>query len=207
MRERWRGLWARVDAEGDGEAAFDELTRCYGEPHRVYHTLRHVAQTLSELDTVREMLAAADRVEMALWLHDVVYDTHAPDNEAQSAAYARRVLGAAGLGDELVGEVGALILATRHDGRPETIDAALLVDVDLSILGQPPAVFDAYEGQIRAEHSWVPEADYVTGRGAVLRRFLDRDFIFATDVFRARYEAQARANLRRAVARLTERRR
>jgi predicted metal-dependent HD superfamily phosphohydrolase len=97
-------------------------------------------------------------------------------------------------------EVEALILATRHTERPTTRDAALLVDADLAILGQPPDVFDVYDGQIRAEYSWVPESEYVAGREAVLRRFLDRDSIFTTEVFRARYETQARENLARALA-------
>jgi predicted metal-dependent HD superfamily phosphohydrolase len=47
-----------------------------------------------------------------------------------------------------------LILATRHDVSPPGGDAALLVDVDLAILGSPAERFDEYERQVRQEYSW-----------------------------------------------------
>jgi predicted metal-dependent HD superfamily phosphohydrolase len=81
--------------------------------------------------------------------------------------------------------------------------ASWLADADLTILGQPENTFDAYDRQIRMEYYWVSEAGYNVGRGAVLRRFLEREAVFRTEVFRNRYETQARANLLRALRRLS----
>ena len=71
-----------------------------------------------------------------------------------------------------------------------------MVDADLSILGAPPDEFDRYEGQIRREYAFVPEAEWRERRPRILRRFLDRPRIFETPEF-ARLEAPARSNLSR----------
>jgi predicted metal-dependent HD superfamily phosphohydrolase len=74
--------------------------------------------------------------------------------------------------------------------------------VDLSILGQDGKRFSEYERQIRQEYSWVPEAVFAAKRAEVLERFLARQWIFATEWFREKYEEQARQNLKGSISRL-----
>jgi len=62
-------------------------------------------------------------------------------------------------------------MATKTHEPNTHVDAPLLVDVDLSILGQPKARFDEYERQIRAEYGWVPEKIFGTKRAEILQRF------------------------------------
>jgi predicted metal-dependent HD superfamily phosphohydrolase len=94
------------------------------------------------------------------------------------------------------------VLATKqHDGSLHP-DAPLLVDVDLSILGQPPERFWQYENQIRAEYEWVPNEVFATRRAEILEQFLARKRIYSTDNFFRKYEAQARMNLRASVENL-----
>ena len=81
-------------------------------------------------------------------------------------------------------------------------DTRLILDVDLSILGQPPHVFDHYESAVRAEYHWVPAVAYRVGRRKVLRSFVDRDRIYQTDPFFGLYEKPARENLKNALAAL-----
>ena len=81
-------------------------------------------------------------------------------------------------------------------------DAPLVADVDLSILGQPPEGFDAYERAIRQEYRDVPDEGFRAARLGVLTRLLDRPRIYLTLPFRARYETRARENLARAIERL-----
>ena len=94
-----------------------------------------------------------------------------------------------------------MILATVHATTAETPDAALLLDIDLSILGADEATFEEYDRAIRVEYEWVPDDVYRGARTAVLDGFLERDRIFRTAAFRGR-EGVARSNLERAIARL-----
>jgi predicted metal-dependent HD superfamily phosphohydrolase len=185
-----------------------DLTARYREPWRAYHTLAHVEAMLAEFDEFRQcdefQLVNPDAIRMAIWYHDAVYDTRAKDNEAKSADLFRRAVEHSGLSESFVGTVVRLILATTHTAPPADLDARVLCDIDLAILGQPEAVFDEYERQIRQEYGWVSEELFRKGRAAILQRFLDRPEIYSTDYFRRKYEAQARRNLARSVERLSE---
>ena len=156
------------------------------EPHRRYHDERHIAAMLGELaagQASRELIAA-------IWLHDVIYDPRAADNEERSAEQARRDLAGSGVDAE---RVAALILATKHH-HAATEEERLLVDLDLGVLGAPPGAYARYAVEIRAEYAHVPDEAYRAGRAQVLRRFLDRPAIYATAGF-AILEERARANL------------
>ena len=97
-------------------------------------------------------------------------------------------------------EVRDLVLATRHrSDPPPSADGAVVADVDLTILGEPPDRFDAYQAAIRREYSWVPSFVYRRRRARLLEGFLARERIYATDRFYERYEAAARRNLARAL--------
>ena len=78
-----------------------------------------------------------------------------------------------------------MIRATRHGAPPETRDEALLLDIDLSILGRDRSRFDEYAEQIRREFAWVPDDAFRSGREAVLGDFLGRERIFVTSELRA----------------------
>jgi predicted metal-dependent HD superfamily phosphohydrolase len=82
------------------------------------------------------------------------------------------------------------------------MDEKILVDVDLSILGAKSERFDEYERQVREEYSWVPAPIFRSKRKATLAEFLNRPTIFNTEKFVGVYEARARENLRRSVAKL-----
>ena len=201
--ERWTALWARIGASGDPQSVWNDLERRYCEPHRAYHNFGHIGHCLVEFDGVRTLATAPDAVELAIWFHDAVYDTHAGDNEEQSALLAQRTLAEAGVPSDLIGQVEALVLATKHQTPQSSADNALLVDVDLAILGQPLERYAAFEREIRGEYSWVAPADFVAGCGAILRRFLERPSVYSTDMFRGRYERSARANLAWAIGELS----
>ena len=78
-------------------------------------------------------------------------------------------------------------------------DTALVVDVDLSILGREPSDFERYEKAVREEYKWVPGPLFRRKRIAILQSFLDRPVIYGTDYFRELYETQARVNLEWAI--------
>ena len=199
MKDRFTNLWNRIKAQGSAEKEFDRLKTMYSEPHRFYHNMNHLESCLTELSSVQELVQQPDLVEFAIWYHDVIYDTKAKDNEEQSAQLAYAVCLDAKLPHDFANATKDLILATKHDAVPQGIDARLLIDVDLSILGKPTLEFDEYEQNIRREYSWVPEDQFRQGRSQILQMFLDRDSIYLTDFFKGKYESQARENLQRSI--------
>jgi predicted metal-dependent HD superfamily phosphohydrolase len=196
---RW---WATDVATGHAAAAaLERLGTRYGEPHRRYHTLDHVAavrQLTCELlgdGIVGNVIADGGgvAVRLAVWYHDAIYDPRSSTNEADSAAFARAELAALGLGSVVLDDMERLVLATaKHN--PAAADEAVLLDADLAIFAAPPASYQAYVAAIRFEYNFVGDAAWRVGRAAVLRSFLDRDVIFHTEAMKP-LERQARSNL------------
>lgn len=200
LRERWLDLCQRLGVT-DGGDAWTSLTEHYLEPTRAYHNLDHIADCLRLFDQYRSLSQEPDALEMAIWLHDVIYDPQSGNNEADSAAYASRLLA----GHRITPQVSSLILATQHTARPSTSgDALLITDIDLSILGAEATRYDAYSLAIRREYAHVPEDAYRKGRTAVLNHFLGLESIYHHPSIQEFLEQRARANLRREIQMLQD---
>jgi predicted metal-dependent HD superfamily phosphohydrolase len=197
LLNRWPRLLEAVGAGGDSPGIFADLDRRYREPGRFYHTWEHVADCLAELDTATSLCDAPAAVELALWFHDAVYDPRATDNEARSAVLLRETAGRLGVGADLADRAAGLIMATAHfaDVSPPDRDGAAIRDIDLAILGAPPARFGAYEAAVRREYGFLPDPEWRAGRSRVLRMFLELPRIYLTDAFHDRLEQHARTNL------------
>jgi predicted metal-dependent HD superfamily phosphohydrolase len=197
--ERWRRLWRGLGVASAPLAALEDLLAAYSEAHRAYHTLDHIIESLALFDEVAAAAVHPLEVEAALWFHDAVYDPRRGDNEERSAEWAARTLREGGVDEAIARRVGALIRATRHRAPPQTSDEALLLDIDLAILGSDAARFRRYDRGIRAEYAFVPEPDYRAARARILQGFLERTPIYRTEALRDRYEERARRNLARAL--------
>src|SRR5215831_17574204 len=92
QRETWQNLLHGWDVPPtQAERTFEEIVQAYSGPGRFYHTLDHV---MAVLNTVKHLAAQAknlNAVKLAAWLHDVIYDSKASDNEERSAQYAERL--------------------------------------------------------------------------------------------------------------------
>jgi predicted metal-dependent HD superfamily phosphohydrolase len=84
----------------------------------------------------------------------------------------------------------------------DDLDGQLLCDADLAILAAPPGRYDDYVAGVRAEYADVPEADFRTGRRAILQELLAKPALFHTARARQRWELRARANVQAEIARL-----
>jgi predicted metal-dependent HD superfamily phosphohydrolase len=196
---RWIELVTRIADRTPEATYFGQLAEAYSQPHRRYHNAGHIEHCLAEFDQAADLAESPDEVEFAIWLHDAIYETKAVDNEERSAQLAREVLLKLGAAETKGSRVGDLILATKPGESPLSQDARLLVDIDLSILGQPQEVYDSYEKSIREEYSWVPAVEYVAARSGILRGFMDRPRLYVTDRFESMYGLEARKNLKRAL--------
>ncbi|MBX3165840.1 MAG: N-methyl-D-aspartate receptor NMDAR2C subunit [Candidatus Eremiobacteraeota bacterium] len=186
LRQRWQKLLPELDSA--------PLLEAYSQPGRGYHNLEHLEEVLEWVDRVPLPEHEKDRLSLALFYHDAVYDGKRGDNEQASADWCRRDLGERA-------EV-ELILDTRHSAQPASELGRWMVDIDLSVLGAEPSRFDRYEQGVRQEYSWVPWFLFRRKRKQILLQFLERPHLYFTEFFRQRLETSARANLQRAVAAL-----
>jgi predicted metal-dependent HD superfamily phosphohydrolase len=206
VEQRWRELAGRRGCAGPAaQRVFEELAAAYGEPHRAYHTLEHIATLLRLLDAHGDGAVDRDSLVLAILFHDAIYDPARADNEAKSADLAAARLAALGFGEETIARVRRHILATRHGAGIDAgadADAALLLDLDLSVLAAPPAAYRAYAQAIRREFAVYADDVYRPGRRRVLQGFLARERIYLTERLFALWEGPARVNLAAEVAEL-----
>lgn len=197
----WQRLWGQLGAQQVNGGLMNQLVAAYSEQQRHYHTLQHLRECLAHFDAASMLARRPAEVELALWFHDAVYDPQRQDNEERSAQWAHDSVLAAGCAPDIAHRVRDLVLATKAHAAPDDEpDAALLLDVDLAILGAAPARFAEYERQIRAEYAHVPEAEFRARRAQVLRSFLDRPRIYRTAAYHDALEQRARENLQRSLA-------
>jgi predicted metal-dependent HD superfamily phosphohydrolase len=177
----------------------DALIAAYTAPDRHYHDLTHIEDCLAALAAVDNLSASErDILTEAIWWHDVVYDATRSDNEELSAELAEQYLR-----PDLRSEVGRLIRLTKsHQVEPGDRLGAILISIDLSILGAEPARYDAYAAAIRKEFAHVPDRDYRAGRSQVLSQFAARPVIYPDATFAAIHDRRARENLARELASL-----
>lgn len=200
LRSRWRvhvSMIGNFSADLTGRL-FDGLTAAYREKQRHYHTLDHLGALFGLLEDHGEDIAEAPRVAFAVWYHDVIYDPRATDNEEKSAERACAELADLGADPELAERVARLIRATKnHTAGGGDPDDNLFLDADLAIIGAPPADYDAYVRNVRAEYAHLNEAAWARGRGAFLSALAGQSRLFHTDAFEAAFARQARANIAR----------
>jgi predicted metal-dependent HD superfamily phosphohydrolase len=192
IRDAWRSV-----AGSDHDSVADELVTRHAEPHRHYHTAAHVARVLhhvGRLLVIHGQGVDRDAVVAAALFHDAIYDPRSSTNEADSARLAADHLGRLGWDDTRIAEVATLIEATVGHSAT-TPAAAVLLDADLAVLGGAPESYGRYVAGVRAEYSFVSDDAWRAGRAAVLRSFLDRSHIFATDAMAGECEQQARRNM------------
>jgi predicted metal-dependent HD superfamily phosphohydrolase len=201
FQQSWLRAWRGCGARDDGLDTMRTVLARWSEPHRHYHTRQHLAECLDAFGGARNLPPHPADVEMALWFHDAIHDARRNDNEQLSAEWARLALINAGVGPEVAQRVHDLVLATRHTGGvPVALDAQVLLDIDLAILGAPPPRYAQYEAQVRAEYAHLPIWTFRWKRAEILRGFLQRTRIYNTPYFHDELEAQARENLERSLA-------
>jgi predicted metal-dependent HD superfamily phosphohydrolase len=190
-------------------AAKDELRACLAEPSRAYHGTAHVALLWQRHVQYGAGLAVRSepwntRLACAIAYHDALYDAQHRDNEARSAAMWRSA-GPALPEEDLEWVAGTILATADHLGAvpepgmtPESWAArAWMLDLDLTPLGEEPAMFDANTSALRHEFGHLSDEAWAKGRAAFLRTIAAAPRLFRTPVLQAAFEARARANFAR----------
>lgn len=196
---RLHTIWSRVFAEAEHakvvKAQWLLLSGAYQKKGRHYHNLEHLAYIFDHLDASGIAPEDPDCLAAAIFYHDVVYAINRKDNETKSANRASAVLSRFGWSEERIERCHRHIRATAKHRWAEDPDTALLVDLDLAILGDTPAKYSAYAAQVRKEYWMYPDFLYRRGRQQVLQHFLAREQLYKTEYFKEKCTAAARRNM------------
>jgi predicted metal-dependent HD superfamily phosphohydrolase len=202
LRARFERALREAGAEGDVSGVIDHVFYLHRAPERHYHTLEHVDACLAWLDRFPAIAERPEEVELALWFHDAVYRPGRRNNEARSAELARRHLLELGVDERKAARVAEYVEATeKHEALGG--DAALVVDLDLTVLASAPDEYDLFEEKIRREHGYVSRRLFALGRRRVLRGLLARRALYRVPTIREALEAPARGNLARRIETLS----
>jgi len=179
------------------EKLYLELVKSYSENGRHYHNLSHLNSLLQQILPLADQLKDLDTVLFALYYHDAVYRVLRNDNEERSARLAQKRLTILNIHSNRIEICKQHILATKAHGMSNNSDTNYFVDADVSILGQDSVTYKGYSEGVRKEYSIYPDIIYKPGRKKVLEHFLQMEKIYKTEPFFAKFESQARINLKR----------
>lgn len=160
----------------------------YSEPHRFYHTLKHIKELLDQLEVKR--LYDSDILFLATVYHDIIYDPTRNDNEQLSADEFEKdaEVFLKHLNPATIDEVKQIILDTKTH-TPSTDLSAIFCDMDMSVLRRPFAELIAYEEEIFKEFQFHDYKNYKAGRIDFLTKVqteLDIDLLSLIDYVRTR---------------------
>lgn len=188
--------------------AIDEVLACYDESHRAYHTRQHLEEMFELLDSMVNDFGLDERemtiMALAIFYHDVIYKTDTPENilqnEEASALFAQRdMIENLGIKDQdMVDHVTRIIRATKdHVVDPsQDILAALVIDIDMAILGRDEARYKDYTAQVRQEFSAFPDdVFYQARRDHFLLPQMQKQRVFLTPEMEEAYGVPAKRNM------------
>jgi predicted metal-dependent HD superfamily phosphohydrolase len=188
MRQEWDNAVLRLG----GQVRETDLERRYAEAHRAYHTRTHISAVLRDAQALSDVDEPA--LVLAICAHDVVYDAKPGVDERASASWARERRVEAGIAEDHIARVEAMILATITHASDDPTTQVLL-DADLAILASP--AYDQYVIDVRREYATYPDEVWRAGRAHVLKSLLAKESLYQTAKARTLWEVWARDNIRR----------
>ena len=197
MKKEFNQIMKELNIPERESAKFlERVIGCYSESHREYHNLRHIREMLECLNLYKTAISDYPILYVSCLYHDIVYDTHAQDNEEKSAEYLEKDFHDY-LSKEEITKCKDLILGTKkHQFLQNNFDHKIFLDSDLLILGRERNRYIEYMDSIRKEYEWVEREFYKQERAKVLQKFLERERIYFTDEVFHVYEKQARENIK-----------
>lgn len=184
-------------------AILDELHITYEHPARKYHNIDHIRNMLTKLDESAQFAMQRDRILLAIWFHDAVYDAERTDNEVKSAKLWIRKMTPFLLEEPLQWGKMAILATIDHYPNPNS-DIQLLLDLDLASLGETWEKFQENTEHIRQEYSHVSDDRFREGRKDFFAQLLKRPRLYGTEYWHNLLEERARENMEKAIKCLTE---
>ena len=184
---------------------YEALKARYGVSCRQYHNWVHIEECFNAYQNsgIRFWGRQEALLCLAIFYHDAIYDTKSKNNEHNSALLCAADMRARFVEKEAQDRVRELIMATVHSGTPQTFSECLIADIDLSMLGMPWIDHLENSRSIRLEYSQYSDAEFAAGRAKFMSTFLERPVLYHTPYFQRLCDVQARSNLSREIAMLT----
>ena len=201
LKSEWLKLTKNYYDGPLAESLWKDIELHYTTKDRHYHNLSHIFNMLKQLDQIQTKIEDLDSLRFAIWYHDIIYKSTKKDNEEKSALFALKRLKRINFKPERAQSVEHLILSTKKHNIlvTQNNDNAVLLDLDLSILGTDWNTYKKYISNIRKEYKIYPDFMYNPGRKKVLNHFLERENLYFTEHYKKQYEQQARENLSREI--------
>ena len=181
---------------------FNFVWNQYSISDRSYHNISHIENCFDTFSfLLNSNIYDIEALTIAIWFHDVIYDSRQNNNEEQSAILAKAFCYALNCTEEFSNKVEQLILFTKHNKKASTVDEKIISDVDLAILSSSPLEFWDYSKGIRQEYSWAPDIVYYPNRLKFLENLLLKKSIYYTKNFNKSYKqfpsraADAKSNI------------
>jgi predicted metal-dependent HD superfamily phosphohydrolase len=171
----------------------------HSESHRYYHNMSHLIDLMQLLNEYEHHLIDKNAVILSILFHDIIYNPSSDRNEDDSASLWLSLFENL-IQPDLMEKVRYYIMATKaHDVSSSfDDDLKLFIDMDMSIVGRDEADYYLYASKIRKEYIHIDRQEYMTKRAQFLRSVFSENekYIFASEIFRNRYEKQARDNMK-----------
>ena len=197
LKSEWHNLTKNYCDSTLEESLWTDIESRYTTKNRHYHNLFHIFNMLKQLNETQTEIKDLDSLKFAIWYHDIIYKSTKKDNEEKSALFALERLKKINFEPERAQLTETLIVSTKKHNilLTQNTDNAVLLDLDLSILGTDWNTYKKYISNIRQEYKVYPDFMYNPGRKKVLNHFLERENLYFTEHYKQQYEQQARENL------------
>lgn len=177
------------------ESFWSEIMENYTTKNRFYHNFNHIENMIIEMENLP--IIDRDSLVISIFYHDSIYSVTSKTNEEESALLAKKHLSSTQMNLEQIDKIQHQIIATKTHELSIDSDTNFIIDIDLSILGQHWKIYEQYLYNIRKEYAIYPDFMFKAGRKKVVNHFLKNTNIYKTDIFRDKYEIQAKSNLQK----------
>jgi predicted metal-dependent HD superfamily phosphohydrolase len=189
-----------------------QLTTLYTQPHRKYHNINHINDCLAELEDFCHpefTSTPRDVVETAIWYHDAVYNPYSKLNEYNSYKMfedgcQHRLLHQMVRENTLVSTI--IMLTSRHleTHGDLSLEAQVMLDIDLSGFGKDRMTFVQNGMNIRHEYYRTKLKDFLEGRMKFYEALIKRPTLYYTEYFYSKYHTISQDNIRWEMALISE---
>jgi len=136
------------------------------------------------------------KIELAIWFHDILYDSQRRDNELKSAEEFMKFAKKAKINNQgIVDEIADLILITKHTFLPRSELEKNICDCDLFELAADNSKKNGEN--VRKKYAFLSDEEWIEGRSNFLKEMLRKPHIFHTDAHRGVSDEVARINIQK----------